>query len=100
MGTDPGTVECVTHGAQPATYVCRHVVETLRDGRARGFWCAHDPGNPRPDAWCSDCEARLQQTGGEWNEENGSMAGVTLLCAACYDRAREINLASGRGGEG
>ena len=92
MSASAKLVECGEHGTQQATYVCQHVVQTLRDGKARGFWWAEDPDNPRPDAWCSECEARVQQSGGEWNTENEALARVTLLCGACYDQAKAINL--------
>lgn len=84
-------VECDEHGKQEATYVCQHIVQTLRDGQPRGFWWANDPDSSRPDAWCSDCEAKVQNTGGEWNDENEAFAGVNLLCGACYDKAKELN---------
>ena len=85
-------VECAEHGAQQATYVCRHVVESLRTGVPTGFWWADDPENPRPDAWCSACEEKVQSTGGEWTGESESFAGVTLLCGAYYDEAKKLNL--------
>jgi hypothetical protein len=56
------------------------------------FWWADDPDNPRPDAWCSECEAKVQETNGEWCDESEAFAGVKLLCGACYDSAKEINL--------
>jgi hypothetical protein len=87
-------VECAEHGKQQATFVCQHIIQTLRDGHPRGFWWADDPDNPKPDAWCSECEAKVREAGGAWNEESESFAGVTLLCAACYDKAQEINLGS------
>ena len=87
-------IECAEHGKQQATYVCQHVAETLADGQPRGFWWANDPDIPRPDAWCSECEAKVQQTGGDWKNESKAFAGVTLLCGACYDKAKEINLSA------
>lgn len=96
MSASAKLVECGEHGAQQATYVCQHVVQTLRDGKARGFWWAEDPDNPRPDAWCSECEARVQKSGREWNTENEALARVTLLCGACYDKAKAINLGPGK----
>ena len=89
-------VECASHGTQQATFVCQHIIETLRDGNPRGFWWADDPENLRPDAWCSECEAKVQAANGEWNDENEAFTGVKLLCGACYDRAKEINLGSSK----
>lgn len=85
------TIECAEHGQQQTTFVCRHLAESLRTGASVGFWQADNPGNPRPNAWCSACEQKLQATGGEWNDESEAFAGITLLCGACYDRARIMN---------
>ncbi len=85
-------VECCTHGKQQATYVCQHIVQTLKDGKSRGFWSAEpEQGNERPDSWCTACEEMVNSLGGEWNDESEAFAGVTLLCGACYDRAKELN---------
>ena len=91
MDARSGDVECGTHGTQQATYVCKHIVQSVRDGVPRGFLTAHDPGNPHPDAWCADCEERVQATDGEWNDESEAFAGITLLCSACYRYARSLN---------
>ncbi len=90
MSTRDHKIHCDKHGEQQATFVCQHVVQTLVDGRPRGFWTSDNPDNPRPDAWCDDCEVRVQRDG-EWNDENEALAGVTLLCGACYDQARALN---------
>ena len=84
------TVECAEHGPQQATFVCQHIVQSLRDGRSVGFFWAEDADAPRPDAWCAACEDEVQSTGGEWIDESEAFAGVTLLCGACYDRAKAI----------
>jgi hypothetical protein len=92
MATADEVVECGRHGSQPKTFVCQHVVQSLRDGVARGFWWAEDPGNPRPHAWCTGCNQRLARAGGEWTGWAEELAGVTLICGACYDRARVMCL--------
>lgn len=84
-------VECCEHGKQPATFVCQHIVQSLRDGKSRGFWSSEEsPDNPRPDSWCSECEEVVNRVG-EWNDESEAFAGVKLLCGACYDRAKAMN---------
>ncbi|MHC4234794.1 MAG: hypothetical protein ACYSUQ_06735 [Planctomycetota bacterium] len=90
MNTRTGTVECAEHGTKQATFVCQHIFQGLRDGRMVDFFWAEDPDNPRPDAWCAACEERVQSTGGEWTDESEAFAGVTLLCGACYDRAKAL----------
>ncbi|MBN1904118.1 MAG: hypothetical protein JW927_03385 [Deltaproteobacteria bacterium] len=93
MSNDQKYVECSTHGKQQATYVCQHIIQSLRDGIPRGFWSAEpEPGDLRPDSWCSACEEMVNKTCGEWNDESEEFAGVTLLCGECYDRAKAMNV--------
>jgi hypothetical protein len=92
MKKEVNTVDCEQHGQQPETFVCQHVVQSLYTNKRVGFRWADDPENPRPDAWCTACNELLSEAGGEWNDRTESFAGVKLLCGACYDRAREINL--------
>lgn len=95
MSDEPKYVECGEHGREQATFVCRHIVQTLRDGEARGFFSSGEsPDNPRPDAWCGDCEDLVNRVG-EWNDESEAFAGVSLLCGACYDQARAMNEKAG-----
>tara|TARA_R110001599_G_C12225620_1_gene657670 strand:+ start:1781 stop:2092 length:312 start_codon:yes stop_codon:yes gene_type:complete len=92
MSAGDGYVECCEHGKQQATYVCQHIVQGLQDGEPRGFWSSGErPDNSRPDSWCSACEEVVNRAG-EWNDESEAFAGVKLLCGACYDRAKEMNL--------
>jgi hypothetical protein len=87
-------VECPKHGEQDSTFVCRHIVSSLRTGSPVGFiQSVENPEDPRPDAWCSECEKVRIEEGGEWNDQSEAFAGVTLLCGACYDEARELNRA-------
>lgn len=92
--TDQDTlIECSVHGKQPATFVCQHLVHSLRTGDKVGFNFAHDPDNPRPDAWCDACERVVMEAGGEWDDQSEEFAGVSLVCAGCYDRIKQINTA-------
>jgi hypothetical protein len=85
------TVECVRHGPQQETFVCQHIVHTLADGQPRGFfWSTAARDNPRPNAWCTECNRTLELAG-DWTAEAEQKAGVTLLCGACYDEAKQLN---------
>ena len=84
-------VNCKEHGPQPETFVCQHVVETLRDGRARGFHWSSADGSDYPDAWCSECNEQHRAASLEWTPEVAALAGIQLLCAVCYERAKSIN---------
>ncbi|NIP23995.1 MAG: hypothetical protein GWN77_02925, partial [Gammaproteobacteria bacterium] len=77
MNDQDYNVECDKHGLQQATFVCRHIVQSLRDGKPRGFWSSEEsPDNPRPDSWCDACEQLVNRVG-EWNDESEAFAGVT-----------------------
>ena len=85
------TVECQTHGEQEETYVCQHLARSLNTQEHVGFFWANEP---RGDAGCSECEAvRVKEGGisGDWNDRSEELAGITLICGACYDKVRALN---------
>jgi hypothetical protein len=84
-------IQCDRHGLQEETFVCQHIVETLRDRKPRGFYWVKDSEDRRPNAWCSECEARVKKTGGEWMGDSLTHLNAKLLCGACYDEAAQIN---------
>lgn len=86
MSDQTEKVKCDEHGLSYATFVCQH----LARGSSLGFFSNADPDDPRPDAWCAQCDAVMMADGG-WNEENEKFADITLLCASCYDKAKERN---------
>jgi hypothetical protein len=80
---------CPDHGESYATFICQH----LCGGRGLGFFFAdeNDPEELRPDAWCGDCDRLLAESGGRWSEKAEAAAGVTSVCARCYDGVRRNN---------
>jgi hypothetical protein len=82
-------VVCPEHGDRAATIVCKHVLETLRDGERRGFrWSIDEDGEYQ--AFCSECDARselLSQS--EWDDLAGDIGRV--LCLECFRRAATLN---------
>lgn len=82
-------VSCCTHGARPAAFVCRHVLESLRTGSRVGF---HTPGDADDDdqGWCDACE-RVRAREGEWNDRSEAHADIRLICLDCFHQARELN---------
>jgi len=87
------TVHCCTHGTQARTYVCQHILEGLIVRRRVGFfWGTATPDNPRPDACCSDCSARLAANGGEWVGDALEHCQPQVLCGACYDIAKQFHM--------
>ena len=81
-------VECSIHGSQDETFVCCHLVESLRTGNRVGFYFASEP---RGDAWCEACEEVRIREGGDWNDRSEAFANIKLLCGACYDEVKKIN---------
>jgi len=82
-------VECATHGSAGATFLCGHLLL----GDNLGFNLGYDPDNPddlQPDAWCDDCEKKLEEEG-EWNAKSEVFADIKLVCSQCYDEIRERN---------
>ena len=67
-------------------------------------WCAaldwdfFEPDGPptsanesgEQSAWCSEGERVRQQQGG-WDDISEGFAGVTIICDACFERARQRN---------
>jgi hypothetical protein len=86
-------VKCDTHGVQPRTFVCQHIVEGLLQRQRLGFfWTAHDPENSRPDAWCAACNRRVGLTDGEWTVQALELLQPKVLCGACYDVAKLFHM--------
>jgi hypothetical protein len=89
----PPHIECSVHGYQQETFVCQHIASGLSDRSRVGFWwSAEDTENPRPDAWCTECENRVRAVGGEWVGEAERHLGIRILCGACYDAARIFHM--------
>lgn len=87
-------VVCDVHGPTAPAFVCKHLVT----GKDLGFFAADETENARPDAWCSDCENVRIAEGGEWNDRSEEFAGISVICASCYDQARERNDTRSRSG--
>lgn len=79
---------CGAHGETPPTFVCCHVA----DGIGCGFHAGpRTADNPWPDAWCDRCDEAFQAAGGEWNDRNGKLADIKLICTHCYTEAKARN---------
>jgi hypothetical protein len=86
-------VECHAHGRQQGTLVCQHVANGLIERRRVGFfWTTQDPTESRPDAYCTECELRVRETGGEWIGKALEQLEPKTLCASCYDAAKVFHL--------
>jgi hypothetical protein len=93
MNSDIPKVRCHAHGEQQETFVCQHVAQGLSEKVRVGFWWSQEsPENPRPDAWCTECENRVRATDGEWVGEAEKHLGIKILCGACYDAAKTFHM--------
>ncbi len=77
-------VECDRHGTAYAAFVCRHLVR----GSGLGFF--HSDNGPWPDAWCSECDSVMMQTG-RWTAKAERFTGITLVYHRCYANIRRRN---------
>ena len=93
MHADP-KIDCQEHGQQDTAFVCQHIVEGLRQGRSVGFFWSRDDDSPYPDAWCSECEARVSKTGGEWIGDAAEKLGAMILCSKCDELAKALTFES------
>ena len=84
-------VACKKHGSQGIGLVCEHIAFAVDRGECVGFFWGDDTDTALPDAWCSECEVRVQKTGGEWEGEAEAHLGAKLLCGRCYDLAKKLN---------
>src|SRR5690349_2789373 len=86
-------VQCASHGEQQETLVCQHILNGLNNKTRVGFfWTSDTPDNLRPDAWCSECEARVKNTNGEWIGKAMEHLEPKVLCGICYDIAKIFHM--------
>ena len=78
------SIKCGTHGIQEQTFVCRHIIESLKDGEARGFvWNRADGVF---EAICSDCNDLSEDEFAAAAPEN-----INPLCFGCFQDAAALN---------
>jgi formylmethanofuran dehydrogenase subunit E len=77
-------LECGTHGKQPATYVCKHIVESLQSGREVGFYWSLENGEY--DAICEACNDLSEN---QWEKQQADLG--RLLCLGCFKDAAALN---------
>ena len=80
---------CSRHGAQGIGLVCTHVAHAIDSGEQVGFFWGDDTDTARPDAWCVQCERALIALDGASSEQWFLEAEFKILCAACWDEAKE-----------
>ena len=82
-------VRCDRHGPSQECFVCEHLGK--RSGT--GFHAAEDAENPRPDAWCDDCNALIQSVS-SWDDLGDRHPKLMIICGGCYDSLKAKQLLS------
>lgn len=78
------TLTCGTHGKQPATYVCTHIIDSLKTGEPVGFWWSVEDGDYT--AICGECN---EMSEAEWEQEAPKL--IQILCKGCFMDAANMN---------
>lgn len=79
------SVTCGTHGKQPQTFVCVHIIESVKEGEAKGFWWSRSEEGIW-DAICNDCNALSQEAFDALGADN-----IKTICLGCFEDAAALN---------
>jgi len=79
------SVKCGTHGHQPQTFVCTHIVEGVRNGEPTGFWWSRGEDGVW-DAVCTACNDLDQVAFDALGADN-----INVICLGCFEDAAVLN---------
>lgn len=79
------SVTCGTHGKQPQTFVCVHIIESVKDGEPKGFWWSRSEDGIW-DAICNECNSLSQEAFDALGAAN-----IKTICLGCYEDAAVLN---------
>ena len=79
------SVTCGTHGEQPQTFVCRHIIEALKKGESTGFWWSRSEEGVW-DAICNECNNLSQEDFDRLGSDN-----IGVICLGCFEDAATLN---------
>jgi len=77
-------IKCGTHGKQETTFVCAHIIQSLKDGEERGFCWNKSDGDFQ--ALCSVCNDLSED---EFQKIQADI--VNALCFGCFQDAAALN---------
>ncbi|WP_165183891.1 hypothetical protein [Caulobacter soli] len=70
--------------------MCQHLVEGVGLGFNEPYGKQDEDASDEQAAWCDRCEeARL--AGGGWTPQSEAQAGISLICAVCFEASRARN---------
>lgn len=70
-------LSCGTHGKQPETAVCKHIVKAMKTGKEVGFYWSVE--NQEYDAVCEKCNKLSDE---QWLSQQNDL--IRLLCLGCF----------------
>ena len=79
------TVKCGTHGEQPITFVCVHIIESVKSGEPCGFWWSRSEDGIW-DSVCSACNDLSQDAFEALGPKN-----IQIVCLGCFEDAAILN---------
>jgi hypothetical protein len=79
------SVTCGTHGEQPQTFVCVHIIESMKNGEAKGFWWSRGEDGVW-DAVCDVCNGLSQEAFDALGPGN-----IGVICLGCFEDAAALN---------
>jgi hypothetical protein len=78
-------ITCTKHGKAEETFVCSHILASLKDGVGRGFFPAIDDEGGY-QALCAKCDA---MSDADWENEGKDF--IEMVCLGCYRDAADLN---------
>ena len=79
------TIPCATHGKQPETFVCVHILEGVKSGTPTGFWWSVTQDGVW-DAVCTECNNLSQEEFEALGPKN-----IAVVCLGCFEDAAALN---------
>ncbi|WP_125722216.1 hypothetical protein [Flavobacterium ustbae] len=85
---------CDIHGSKEMSFSCIHIATAINTKTQVGFFYSEAEEDLPQIAWCSSCEQYLLDNGEEWTEAFQRLADFKMLCADCFDEAKNNELES------
>jgi len=80
------TVTCRTHGERQSAFICRH----LNGASNQGFYRPDEEDKQSLQAWCYQCEVKLQELGG-WPDSQETIDNFQTVCDCCFAKTELLN---------
>lgn len=77
-------INCGTHGQQPETFICKHILRSLKTGTEVGFYWSVEDG--AYDAVCEKCNDLSDE---QWQKRAPEL--IQVICLGCFKVAAGHN---------